>query len=75
MVEWSVQESDDLIVMENSIDDVDLEDPTNDNGNGILSELSTEEVRGEIMELLAPLAIDEVECVGFDAEWLAATAT
>eukprot|EP00579_Thalassiosira_antarctica_P015457 CAMPEP_0201944256 /NCGR_PEP_ID=MMETSP0903-20130614/52768_1 /ASSEMBLY_ACC=CAM_ASM_000552 /TAXON_ID=420261 /ORGANISM="Thalassiosira antarctica, Strain CCMP982" /LENGTH=1269 /DNA_ID=CAMNT_0048487199 /DNA_START=135 /DNA_END=3947 /DNA_ORIENTATION=+ len=70
VVEWSVQESDDLIVMENSIDDVDLEDPEK-NGNGILSELSTEEVRGEITEHLAPLAIDEVECVGFDAEWLA----
>jgi len=69
VVEWNVKESEELISMIN--EDVDLEDPELNDVHEIMSELSTEEVRGEIMEKLSELAIDEVECVGFDAEWLA----
>ncbi|KAL7542743.1 hypothetical protein ACHAXR_012055 [Thalassiosira sp. AJA248-18] len=68
-VEWNVKESDDLILMENSDHDegIDLEqNPINDVIGDMMSELS-----GEIMEKLVELATDEVECVGFDVEWLA----
>jgi hypothetical protein len=32
--------------------------------------LSTPEIQSQLMELLSNLAIDDVECVGFDAVWL-----
>ena len=75
LIELEVKESEDLILMQDDDDDDDdddLENPTQDGNENIMAELMTDNVvRGEVMEKLAELAVDEVECVGFDAERLA----
>ena len=69
-IQWNIKDSDDMISMHDDNEDFDLEDP-NDGAAELLSALSTGEMRREITEKLVAAAIDEVECVGFDAEWLA----
>ncbi|KAL9185815.1 hypothetical protein ACHAXT_003592 [Thalassiosira profunda] len=65
-VEWEITEREDLMLLEHD-SGADLEDP---NEEGILNDLSSDEVREELAEKVAEITIDEVECVGFDAAWL-----
>jgi len=84
LVEWRVEEErqqqqqsdDDLLLMETTDETLgDVENPKdsqNDTDIIALEQLqSTKEIRKEIEEMLSELAVDEVECVGFDAEYLA----
>jgi len=85
LVEWNVEEErqqqpddDDLLLMETTNENTlgnDVENPKDSQSkNDIIAVeqlLSTEDIRREMEGMLSELAVDEVECVGFDAAYLA----
>lgn len=71
VVDWTVAEEEDLMLKEDAHDDTnDGADPEDAINGRLLAGLSTDEVRAAVEDRLAGLAADEVECVGFDADWL-----
>lgn len=60
---------DDTAAEESSSNNNTMED-SNTIQQRLTTYLSTPEIQTQLMELLSNLAIDEVECVGFDATWL-----
>ena len=62
-------------LMTNEEATTDLENPNNNETcEIIMMQLTTDKVRKELMKKLAECAVDEVECVGFDAAHLSTTA-
>ena len=71
-IEYTIKESDDLILMENdnNTHDENENNSTIEEIDLVLSALSTQEIQEEVTNKLVELAIDEIECVGFDVEHL-----